>query len=111
MHVIQISHRRSDPHHCRHAFSSIESWLDSATWSFLPSMVAAHTHHRGRLDVSPTIIVSALVFTVRADHLTSRSTWTPRQRRCTPSARRRLAWFVRRGGISNEEANMSKDLI
>ncbi len=34
-------------------------------------MVAAHTHHRGRLDVSPTIIVSALVLTVRADHLTS----------------------------------------
>src|ERR1700756_5681875 len=27
--------------------------------------------------------------------LTSRSTRTPRRRRCAPSARRRLAWFVR----------------
>jgi hypothetical protein len=28
--------------------------------------------------------------------ITSRSTRTPRRRRCAPSARRRLAWFVRR---------------
>jgi len=33
---------------------------------------------------------------IQTCRLTSRSTRTPRRRRCAPSARRRLAWFVRR---------------
>src|SRR6266508_4757991 len=32
--------------------------------------------------------------------LTSRSTRTPRRRRCAPSARRRLAWFVMRDELT-----------
>jgi hypothetical protein len=39
---------------------------------------------------------SGLTFEASQCHLTSRSTRTPRRRRYTPSARRRLTWFVRR---------------